>query len=276
MSTDSTLEASLAAAAEAIREADALLIGAGAGMGVDSGLPDFRGPEGFWKAYPPFRGREFAEMSNPHWFTTDPSLAWGFFGHRLGMYRAALPHEGFDILRRWSDARPAFIYTSNVDGQFQKAGFSEEMLVECHGSIYYLQCLADCGQPIWPAAEVRIEVEEATIRARSELPRCPGCGALARPNILMFGDGKWDPSRTVAQEARYDAWLRERKNARIVAIELGAGLAIRTVRRECELRAQTLIRINPREPATPSGGVPIPLGAREALRRIDALLAATP
>ena len=74
------LEAHSHQAAEAIRTGDALLIRAGAGMGVDSGLPDFRGPEGFWKAYPPFRGRKFAEMSTPHWFQTDPALAWGFLG----------------------------------------------------------------------------------------------------------------------------------------------------------------------------------------------------
>src|SRR5688572_32510360 len=67
------LEDSLRAASEAVRSADALLIGAGAGMGVDSGLPDFRGDEGFWKAYPPFRGRSFAEISTPSWFHRDPS-----------------------------------------------------------------------------------------------------------------------------------------------------------------------------------------------------------
>ena len=67
-------DARFQAAAEAIRTADALLIGAGAGMGVDSGLPDFRGPEGFWKAYPPFRGKQFGEISTPHWFQTDPGL----------------------------------------------------------------------------------------------------------------------------------------------------------------------------------------------------------
>lgn len=50
-------------AAEAIRNADAILIGAGAGMGVDSGLPDFRGNDGFWKAYPTLHGRPFAQVS---------------------------------------------------------------------------------------------------------------------------------------------------------------------------------------------------------------------
>jgi NAD-dependent SIR2 family protein deacetylase len=45
-------------------------------MSVDSGLPDFRGDEGFWNAYPPFRGRRFAELSNPYWFRADPEQAW--------------------------------------------------------------------------------------------------------------------------------------------------------------------------------------------------------
>ena len=144
------LDERLEASAEAIRTADGLLIGAGAGIGVDSGLPDFRGPEGFWKAYPPFRGKAFAEVSTPHWFQPDPALAWGFFGHRLNLYRAAVPHRGFEILRQWSQRLPlgAFVFTTNVDGQFQKAGFSENVLFERHGSIHYLQCTRRCGDPL--------------------------------------------------------------------------------------------------------------------------------
>src|SRR3954464_8610293 len=67
-------------AANAIRSADAILIGAGAGMGVDSGLPDFRGSEGFWKAYPPLKklGLSFSRIANPYWFRQDPEQAWGF------------------------------------------------------------------------------------------------------------------------------------------------------------------------------------------------------
>src|SRR5258707_10426867 len=93
----------LSAAAVAVQSADALLIGAGAGMGVDSGLPDFRGTEGFWNAYPPYRklGLDFMAVANPQWFRDDPTLAWGFYGHRLNLYRAATPHPGFAMLRRW-------------------------------------------------------------------------------------------------------------------------------------------------------------------------------
>jgi len=67
---------------QTIQEADAILITAGAGIGVDSGLPDFRGDEGFWKAYPPLKklGLNFSQMANPKWFDTNPFLAWGFYG----------------------------------------------------------------------------------------------------------------------------------------------------------------------------------------------------
>jgi len=72
---------------ELIHSCSGLLIAAGAGMGVDSGLPDFRGKEGFWRAYPPLLklGIRFEEMANPRWFTENPELAWGFYGHRYNL-----------------------------------------------------------------------------------------------------------------------------------------------------------------------------------------------
>ena len=93
-------EQSIILAQKAWSECEAILIGAGAGMGVDSGLPDFRGKSGFWKAYPPLAkmGVEFEEMANPYWFTKNPSLAWGFYGHRLNLYQKTKPHSGFNIL----------------------------------------------------------------------------------------------------------------------------------------------------------------------------------
>lgn len=261
-------------AADAIRSAEFLLIAAGAGMGVDSGLPDFRGPEGFWKAYPPFRGRKFQEMSTPHWFETDPSLAWGFFGHRLNLYRDAVPHAGFQILRRWADRLPsrAFVFTSNVDGQFQKAGFDPDKIIECHGSIHQLQCTGPCHDDVWSADNVRLDVDTATIRTGSDFPRCPQCAKIARPNILMFGDRRWVARRSELQELRYLKWLREADKSRLVTIELGAGLAVPTVRYECECRPGTLIRINPREAVVPRGGISLPVGALEGLREIDACI----
>lgn len=121
--------ASLTTAAAWIAAADSLIITAGAGMGVDSGLPDFRGPAGFWASYPALGKRKlhFNDIANPESFKVRPRLAWGFYGHRLQLYRDTSPHDGFGLLKKWADKKlhGAFVYTSNVDGHFQKAGFAE-------------------------------------------------------------------------------------------------------------------------------------------------------
>ena len=266
-------------AAEVIKAADALLITAGAGMGVDSGLPDFRGAQGFWQAYPVIArlGLSFEEMANPAWFTEDPALAWAFYGHRLNLYRKTMPHSGFNWLREAGADKPGgyFVFTSNVDGHFQKAGFAPERMVECHGSIHHFQCTAPCTDGIWDAEGETVTIEESTFRALEPLPRCRNCSALARPNILMFGDGSWLNSRTEAQHRRFAKWFNglARSSGNLAVIELGAGSAIPTVKHTSERVLQslegTLIRINPREDSVPSGQIGLPLGAAEGIRRIS-------
>lgn len=266
-------------AADVLRSAEALLIGAGAGMGVDSGLPDFRGTEGFWRAYPAYAklGLDFASMANPRWFQRDPALAWGFYGHRLGLYRETTPHPGFALLRTWASRMPhgAFVFTSNVDGQFQMAGFPEERVLEVHGSIHHVQCLGSCPD-ISSAAPYSVQVDPDSFRARPPLPSCPRCGSLVRPNILMFGDGGWDSSLTEAQEQRLSEWLAAVRPGSLAVVECGAGTAIPSVRHFCErvtaASKGTLIRINVREPQVPAGGIGLPLRALEALRGIAAEL----
>lgn len=263
-------------AAEAIAAADALLICAGAGMGVDSGLPDFRGAKGFWKAYPAYEhlGLSFVNMANPQGFRRDPPLSWGFYGHRLGLYRETVPHEGFAALLRMAGAKPRHVFTSNVDGQFQKAGFEGEDVFEVHGSIHWLQCTKPCGDAIWDARDTEVAIDEASFRAQGELPRCPACQAIARPNILMFGDWGFVGERCHGQGRRYQAWLDALKPGGLVVIEMGAGTSISTVRDESERLlarglASSLVRINPREPHGPSGTISLPMGALEALSHIE-------
>lgn len=262
-------------AAALIAGADGLLITAGAGMGVDSGLPDFRGREGFWRAYPALaRARiDFEVAACPDTFVHDPALGWGFYGHRLKLYRETVPHAGFQILQRLAERLPhgAFVFTSNVDGQFGKAGFEAAQICEIHGSIHDLQCLEPCCERIWAATEVRPEVDEATCRWDADLPHCPRCGRLARPNILMFGDWGWVPDRTRMQQARLDEWRRQVE--RLVVIELGAGTHVPTVRWFGETLGVPLIRINPTEPEVASvQAVGIRAGALAALQEIEAEL----
>ena len=119
-------------------------------------------------------------------------------------------------------------------------------------------------------------VDPASFRARPPLPSCPRCGALARPNILMFGDGGWDPERSHAQSLRFARFL-ETTAAGLCVIECGAGTAIPTVRytseRAAARREGTLVRINQREPEVPPGHVGLAMGALAALTRIEAILA---
>ena len=260
------------AAARAVADAEFLLFTAGAGMGVDSGLPDFRGDQGFWRAYPPLArlGVSFADMANPNWFEKDPQLAWGFYGHRLNLYRQTVPHDGFAVLKTWAQSKRARVYTSNVDGAFQRAGL--ESVCEVHGSIHFLQCTTPCSRAIWSAENINVEVDVESLRALGDLPKCPDCGALARPNILMFYDGAWNLGRSLKQEQALTTWLREIEIDQLAIVECGAGKAIPTVRdfgERLQARGAILVRINVRDSAGPRGTLSIELGAREALVQIN-------
>jgi len=273
-------DTNLQRAAEAVASAEALLIGAGAGMGVDSGMPDFRGDQGFWKAYPHYAklGLSFSQLANPQWFASDPTRAWGFYGHRMNLYRATQPHDGFRILLSWAErmAGGYFVYTSNVDEHFQRAGFDAQRVLEVHGSIGWMQCMRNCGAGLFASESSTVEIDETTMRAREPLPACPECGELARPNILMFGDDNWDYARSFEQEERFRRWLQQIDGKRLAIVECGAGTAIPTIRRLCEHVAIThrgrLIRINLRDPQAPAGGIGLASGALAALRAIDELL----
>ncbi len=266
-------------AAETIRSAQALVITSGAGMGVDSGLPDFRGDQGFWNAYPMYQrlGINFISAANPANFEGDPAFGWGFYGHRTNLYRSTVPHAGFHLLRRWADDfdLDAFVVTSNVDGQFQKAGFCDDQILEVHGSIHHLQCLKPCSLAIWDNNE-EIPVDFDTMRA-GHIPRCPRCGGTARPNILMFGDYSWISSRSHGQEMRFDLFLDQHRDQRLVVIEMGAGTSIPTIRYMSERlgshKQSTVVRINPREPHIGPPHISIATSAVEGLSGIDKFLA---
>jgi len=272
-------------AATILLDADALLITAGAGMGVDSGLPDFRGEKGLWKTYPPIAklGLSFAEMATPTGFAQNPKLAWAFHGHLLNLFQKATPHDGFlQLLEIAKDKKGGyFVFTSNVDGQFQKAGYGKDKIVECHGSIHYLQCTKPCSDEIWEADDLKVKINETTFEALEPLPQCKNCQRLARPNVLLFGDEGWNHERTRKQRLRFMNWLHKiwRKGFKLTIIEMGAGMVLPTIRAYSEYIAKTnngtLIRINPCDDQAPSGHISIPLGGAEAIDQIFKLINAT-
>jgi len=273
------MDKSIARAAQIVRDADAIIIAAGAGMGVDSGLPDFRGKSGFWKAYPALAaaGVDFQAAASGASFTRAPTRAWGFYGHRLALYRKTIPHTGFALLQKWASTKVhgASVFTSNVDGQFQAAGFDPLRVHECHGSIHHLQCSVRCTEAIWCADGFDPLTDDANCRLVGDVPLCRQCGAVARPNILMFDDWHWIDGRTEQQHARQQHWLHGVQ--RPVVIEIGAGNAIPTVRhfsnRVIRQHGGTLVRVNLRESGVQrSVDVGLADTALAALQAIDRML----
>jgi len=236
-----------------IEEADAILIAAGAGMGVDSGLPDYRGKDGLWREYPAFKssGMSFSTIVNPQLFETDPYLVWGFYWHRLNLYRETQPHYGFDLLHKLCATKKDgyFVVTSNVDGQFQKAGFDSTKIFEIHGSIHYTQCLNRCSSEVFDNEMYDFKVDSETMKI-DKLPTCKYCGSLLHPNILMFSDGGLRLERLQIQNDRFESWLEASKPYKLVIIEIGSGSDIPALREYGEHISKTrdnatLIRINP-------------------------------
>eukprot|EP00754_Rhynchopus_humris_P022739 Rhum_TRINITY_DN14803_c0_g2::Rhum_TRINITY_DN14803_c0_g2_i3::g.119664::m.119664 len=197
---------------------------------------------------------------------------------------ATVPHAGFSVLKQWGSlpGKDAFVFTSNVDGHFQKAGFAEDAVMECHGSINYLQGLR--GVTIEPVpADLGLDVDAATLRVRTRETPLPtlASGEAARPNILMFSDLHFAGRRTEAQEQRMDAFLRraaEGGGKHVAVVELGAGTAVPTVRMMGEhlrwaapsFASATHVRINTTE--AEGADVALPCGCLEALSEIGEMV----
>jgi NAD-dependent SIR2 family protein deacetylase len=262
-------------AAELIFKSKHILITAGAGMGVDSGLPDFRGEDGFYEAYPGFKNAtlKFSDIANSNFLFQDPDKFWWFYGHRFELYNQTTPHNGYKIIKRWLDVRNGFIITSNVDGHFQKVGVPVYMIKECHGAIRFLQCAINCTSSLWKVTKLPLKTKSEAFEYVGSLPRCPSCGGFARPAIFMFNDMNWNAGLTSKQEDIYYSWESKIEKEQLVVIEIGVGKNIPSIRRESESMRVPMIRINiaPAD-AEVDNGISIPVGALEALQGINSKL----
>mmetsp|Transcript_41618 Transcript_41618/g.99111 ORF Transcript_41618/g.99111 Transcript_41618/m.99111 type:complete len:845 (+) Transcript_41618:33-2567(+) len=288
---------SLAQAAEWIASADALLIGSGAGMGVDAGLGTFRGgKKGVWDGLEAV-GLAYEEICEPRWFDEakgDPRLAWGFWNHCYKAYQETKPHQGYAALRQLGQRCPFgfFSFTSNIDSHWIASGMSAERVLEVHGAVKWLQCSKPCCPDVWKApADLCLAEDPHTHRVQGVLPSCPKCKAVARPNVQMFGgDSGFSRARRGAQNTRYDAWVNslasrpDVSSLSVVCLEVGCGLTVPTVRRELEKVVQRfpggrLIRVNPENPGLAKElvekGVSLPLPAAAAIEKLSQQVAQT-
>ncbi|HUQ82962.1 MAG TPA: NAD-dependent deacylase [Gemmatimonadaceae bacterium] len=169
--------------AEAIDRARALLGNAarivtltGAGVSAESGVPTFRGAGGLWKE---FRAEELA---TPQAFARDPRLVWEWYGWRRDIVRACAPNAAHVALAHAAADRAGFrIVTQNVDGLHGAAADAPQAQpIELHGSLFRTRCTR-C-ESRW---DDRGGVDASS---RESLPKCSVCGALARPDIVWFGE----------------------------------------------------------------------------------------
>jgi NAD-dependent deacetylase len=164
---------SAAGLAQLIRENQPCVVLTGAGVSTESGIPDFRSPGGIWAAYDPM---EYATIQA---FRGDPVKVWDFYSKRLRALTEARPnpaHEALAALER--EGHVEAVVTQNIDRLHELAGSRE--VVEVHGSIRTSSCLA-CG---WQASldDVLQMLETAPA------PRCERCGAVLKPDVVMFGE----------------------------------------------------------------------------------------
>ncbi len=154
-----------------LRAARRIVVLTGAGVSAASGVPTFRGADGLWRHY------RAEDLATPEAFAHDPRTVWEWYDWRRTVIAGCAPNAAHDVLAKWS-AQPGFtLITQNVDGLHERAGTAN--VIRFHGSIWEMQCAADCGARPW---------EDRTSPLHTLPPACRTCGGLARPGVVWFGE----------------------------------------------------------------------------------------
>jgi NAD-dependent deacetylase len=159
--------------AELIRDEQPCVALTGAGVSTESGIPDFRSRTGIWARYDPM---EYASIEAFH---RDPVKVWDFYARRLEVLKEAEPNAAHLALAQLeSSGLLRAVVTQNIDRLHERAG--SQRVIEVHGSVRTASCL-HCGE--------RIALEEVVrLLERAPAPACPACGAVVKPDVVMFGE----------------------------------------------------------------------------------------
>lgn len=162
----------------------------GAGISAESGIPTFRGPEGFWTV----GSREYhpQEMATFRMFNKDPESVWVWYLYRMGLCRQARPNAGhLALVSMESRLQDRFtLITQNVDNLHIRAGSSLERTYQIHGNIFYTRCASSCLDALLPLPEaLRPKEKGGSLTAEEkDLLMCPACGGWLRPHVLWFDE----------------------------------------------------------------------------------------
>ncbi|UJR11314.1 hypothetical protein I4U23_015495 [Adineta vaga] len=250
-----------------ILQCQSILFTSGAGMSVGSGLGTFRGSTAdIWSPLLEEPKYDYTDICNPIWFRKEQgnsikhdtaNFGYAFWIYQFNLFTTAVPHQGYLIAKQWSQLnhmKYAFSFTSNIDGHWRKSGWDNLSILECHGSIDYMQCVNNCADSVWSTNNsLKLNVDSETNCVIDPLPFCPNCKSLARPNILMFEDRQYAGERYNEQIDRYEQFKMDivETKSKLLIIELGAGTTISSVRNESEMMFNNkkwiahFIRINP-------------------------------
>jgi len=191
--------ADLDTVAEWLRDADSIVVLTGAGISTESGIPDFRGPQGVWTKNPAAE-----KTATLQYYVGDPEVRKQAWRNRIeGNFWTAEPnagHRALADLERKASVR--LLVTQNVDGLHHAAGCSPENIVEIHGNVREVKCLG-CE---WKAP---MEVALDRVRAGEEDPKCPDCGGILKSATISFGENLVpdDLMRSQAAAASSDVFL---------------------------------------------------------------------
>ncbi len=158
-----------------------LLVVTGAGISAESGIPTFRGPEGYWRNLDP------TKLATESAFRRDPSLVWEWYRERRDHIRRSQPNAAHEAVVQLTTQFPeSLVLTQNVDDLHLRARWrgqqlSTEQIVQIHGDIFVTRCSA-C------AHRHREAVEDAP-----GVPTCPHCGQAMRPGVIWFGEQLQSP-----------------------------------------------------------------------------------
>ena len=143
----------------------------GAGVSAESGIPTFRGKDGYW------RNLDATKLATPEAFQRNPKLVWEWYRERRQRIRNARPnaaHKAITKLQRHAD--DFLLITQNVDDLHVRAGLPKEKMVQIHGDIF----VTTCSRCDFSFSERNEE--------QQEIPRCTKCAALMRPGVVWFGE----------------------------------------------------------------------------------------
>jgi NAD-dependent deacetylase len=206
-----------------------ILVITGAGISAESGIPTFRGKNGYWRNLDP------AKLATPEAFHRDPHLVWEWYRERRTNIRRAKPNPAhIAITRLANESRHFLLVTQNVDDLHVRAehnskSIGPDNLVQIHGDIFLTRC-SRCDYQFF-------ERDQDT----ADLPLCKQCGAMMRPGIVWFGE-----MLNAARIDQVESYLAEGRCDRVIVIGTTAmfGYIIDWALRAAEDGA-SLIEVNP-------------------------------